>query len=387
MKVLFVSPFPPAQDGIGTHTRGLAAALRAGGHEVRVAVPHLLPGNPGEVLGSIGWRPAELAALRGLITGWQPDVIHVQFAVAAFGARAVPLLRLLDALRRERTAPLIVTMHEVTRDTATLRAAGRLIYRRLAARCAAVIVHTHAAFSVLTGPVGVPPGKVTVIPHPRPQPPLPGTAEGDLRARFGLGNARVLLAFGFIHVDKGLGDLVRALTTADLSASGVLDDVRIVVAGGVRPRRGPLRVFQVRDRQHLRQVLRQARRGGVQSRLTLTGYVPDGDIAGWFGAAEAVLLPYRRIEQSGVAALASALGVPVLASTAGGLSELFAGSPWTFPPGTRPRWPGCSRAFSAPRRGGERPRPLAAGPPIQPRSRRRPATFTRWRGATPRRRC
>jgi glycosyltransferase involved in cell wall biosynthesis len=44
------------------------------------------------------------------------------------------------------------------------------------------------------------------------------------------------------------------------------------------------------------------------------------------------VLPYRRIEQSGVVGIAHALNVPVLASTAGGLAEQCAGSPWTFPP-------------------------------------------------------
>jgi glycosyltransferase involved in cell wall biosynthesis len=59
--------------------------------------------------------------------------------------------------------------------------------------------------------------------------------------------------------------------------------------------------------------------------------VPEAEIAGWFGAADAAVLPYRRIEQSGVAGLALAFGTPVLASQVGGLDELFAGSPWTFP--------------------------------------------------------
>jgi hypothetical protein len=44
------------------------------------------------------------------------------------------------------------------------------------------------------------------------------------------------------------------------------------------------------------------------------------------------VLPYRRTEQSGVAALADAFHVPVLASTVGGLEELYGDSPWTFPP-------------------------------------------------------
>ena len=72
--------------------------------------------------------------------------------------------------------------------------------------------------------------------------------------------------------------------------------------------------------------------GGVEQHLVLTGYVPDEDVAAWFQEAEAAVLPYRRIEQSGVGGPSYAFGVPVLASTAGGLGELYAGSRWTFPP-------------------------------------------------------
>jgi glycosyltransferase involved in cell wall biosynthesis len=113
--------------------------------------------------------------------------------------------------------------------------------------------------------------------------------------------------------------------------------VRVVVAGTVRGRSGPFRLMELRDHVHLRKVLRMARRARLLDRLVFTGFVPDGDIGAWFGTAEAVVLPYRKAEQSGVANLAQAFGVPVLATTAGGLAELFADSPWTAPPATPTR--------------------------------------------------
>ena len=100
----------------------------------------------------------------------------------------------------------------------------------------------------------------------------------------------------------------------------------------MRPRRGLFRLFEWRDRLHLARVLRIARRGGLSDIIVRTGYVSEADVAGWFRAASAVVLPYRRTEQSGVASLANAFGVPVLASTAGGLGERYGSSAWTFPP-------------------------------------------------------
>jgi len=332
MRVLYVSPYPPARDGIGDYTCALATAMRSLGHDVAILVPRAVPDCPADVIGVIGWRSGHHRALAlDCIATFRPDVVHVQFAVAAFGARTIALLRWLAAVRRARPVPVIVTMHEVTRDTRLLGAVGRVLYRRLARSCDRVIVHTKAASAVLCGPVGAQSAKVAVIPHPAGRPPTGDVQPAELRARFGLGDARILLVFGFVHVDKGLQDLVGALGVLRRSGAASLDGVRVVVAGAVRRRYGPMRAFEARDRLHLRRALRLARRAGVRDRLVLTGYVPDAEVAAWFRAAEAAVLPYRRIEQSGVASLAIGLCVPVLASRVGGLDDLFGDSRWTFP--------------------------------------------------------
>jgi glycosyltransferase involved in cell wall biosynthesis len=180
--------------------------------------------------------------------------------------------------------------------------------------------------------VGTPAAAVSVVPHPEIKPPSVISSPADLRRRFNLGDQELLLAFGFIHVDKGLGDLIKALSILRKSDTASLDGIRLVIAGAVRPRVGLFRVFELRDRIHFTRVLSRAHRAGLDDLVVVTGYVPDDDIAGWFQAAAGVVLPYRRTEQSGVASLANAFGVPVLASTVGGLAEQYASSPWLFPP-------------------------------------------------------
>jgi glycosyltransferase involved in cell wall biosynthesis len=332
VRVLFVSPYPPAPDGIGTYTHAFAAAARGQGHDVAVLLPRATEDSPPEVIGAFAHGAGDLAALRDRVISWHPDVVHVQFAVAAFGARVVLLMRWLAALRQARQVPIVITMHEVIRETGLLGVAGRMLYRRIAAASDAIIVHTSAAASALTARMGVPESKVKIIPHPSTQPPAAGATPEDLRARFHLGDATILLAFGFIHVDKGLGDLVSALGLLRDAERVPLDDIRLVVAGAVRVRSGLFRAFEAWDRLYLAWVMHRAHRLALSQNLVLTGYVPDPDVAAWFQAADAVVLPYRHAEQSGVAGLASAFGVPVLASTAGGLGEQFAGTARTFPP-------------------------------------------------------
>jgi glycosyltransferase involved in cell wall biosynthesis len=213
-----------------------------------------------------------------------------------------------------------------------LHSIGFWIYRWITTNSQNVIVHTDVAYNALTGKVGVSKTKAVVIPHPVSAPPKEATTPEDLRARFALDNTRVLLVFGFIHVDKGLDDLIRGLSILRASANTSLDGIRVVIAGSVRPRNGVFRALEARDRLHLARVLKLAKRNGLEDFLLLTGYVPDSDVAAWFRIAEAVILPYKRAEQSGVASLATTFGVPVLASTVGGLAEQISGSPWSFPP-------------------------------------------------------
>lgn len=333
MKIVFVSPFPPAHDGIGTYSQTIITALQTAGHEAKVVLPSRQKCQSDDVIGALGSQRSELTMLRDTVMKWDPDIIHVQFAFAAFGARTRALCSWLSLMRAATGIPVVVTMHEVTRETSSLRRPLRVLYRSLATHCDHLIVHTRAALDMLTGPIGVPEAKCSVIPHPEPTPPRAIATPSDLRARFSLDDKELLVAFGFVHVEKGLDDLVRALSIVRNSGACRLDDVRLIVAGAVRPRHGLFRLFELRDHLHLARVLRIARRARLYNNIVLTGWVPEADVAGWFQAAAAVVLPYRRTEQSGVAALANAFGVPVIASTAGGLGEQYADSGWTFPPG------------------------------------------------------
>jgi glycosyltransferase involved in cell wall biosynthesis len=330
MRILFVGPYPPERDGIGDYTAALGRALLERGHEVGVVAARGAPGAPPEVIGALPAWPRGLDALVAAIGDWSPDVVHVQFAVAAYGARIPALVRLVRALRPV-VPRIVLTMHEVTRDTGTLGAGGRALYRRIATLPDVVVVHTRESLDALRGPVGATPAATAVVPHPHPQLPPAETTARELRARHALERRRVLLAFGFIHVDKGLDDLVEALHRLR-SQDGAAGDVRLVVAGTVRPRRGVLRLFSLRDRRHLRRVRRLVRRHDLGEHVHFTGYVPAGEIAPWFELADAAVLPYRRIEQSGVAGLAAAAGTPVLPSRVGGLVSDEETARWSYPP-------------------------------------------------------
>jgi len=67
---------------------------------------------------------------------------------------------------------------------------------------------------------------------------------------------------------------------------------------------------------------RQAAELGIEDRLVRLGFVPHVDVDVVLGAADAVVVPSKRPEPLGLVALeAAAAGVPVVATSAGGLAE------------------------------------------------------------------
>jgi len=323
VRVLFISPYPPERDGIGTYSQMICGELARQGHTVGVLTAR--PATPvlPEVVGSLAGVAQPVDETVTAIEKFGPDVIHVQFAVAAYGIRLISLLRVVHRLRMA-TRPVVMTLHEVTRDLESLRVAGGLLYRFAARRADRIVVHTQRAAGALAG-LGPELPPIAVIAHPRTELPPGEVTPDELRRRYDLHDDRVVLSFGFIDVDKGISDLIDA--AGRLRAVGALGGITVVVAGAARRRFGPLRVFEARDRLYLRSLRRAVARLGLHGDVRFTGFVPASEIRAWFDLATVAVLPYRRIEQSGVGSLASAAGTPLLTSDVGELAKLS-----TYPP-------------------------------------------------------
>lgn len=123
-----------------------------------------------------------------------------------------------------------------------------------------------------------------------------------LRSRVGAHDRKMLLCFGYVRPYKGVADVITAM--ADLRS-----DATLLVAGECWD--GEAGYHEI------------VAAAGLTDRVTLDfRYIPNDEIPVMFGAADAVVLPYRAATQSAVAALAFAFARPVVATRAGGLAEL-----------------------------------------------------------------
>lgn len=125
------------------------------------------------------------------------------------------------------------------------------------------------------------------------------------RAALGLADQDIaILAFGGTRHDKGSDIAIRALARLP-------EHYHLLVVG-------PARAFDADA------LVRLAQECGVAHRAHFrVEYVPDDEVEDYFLASDAVVLPYRRVfaGQSGPLLIAASLGVPVVASDVGVLTE------------------------------------------------------------------
>jgi beta-1,4-mannosyltransferase len=126
------------------------------------------------------------------------------------------------------------------------------------------------------------------------------------RERLGLsGSGRLLLMFGMLKPYKNAARLIEAFRPL---ANG---DVDLIIAGAPA---SPAYAAQLKSFA-----------ADMPNVRLITGFIPDRDVATYFSAADLVVLPYRKVLNSGAALLALSFDRPLLAPRLGSFEELQAG--------------------------------------------------------------
>jgi len=200
---------------------------------------------------------------------------------------------------------VVITAHDVEAFRGEWSAIKSWVY----ALADAVIAHNRVSQRELMRVLRVPEHKIHVIPHGNYLGYVGDvTPTVSARARLNLpSEAKVLLFFGQIKAVKGLDLLLDAMT----AVKDVHPDVLLVIAGKMWGQE--FAVYQA-------QIDRLGLAGRCVSHIR---YVADDEVAAYYAAADLVVLPYRRIYQSGVILMAMSYGKPVLASDLDGMQEVI----------------------------------------------------------------
>ena len=215
---------------------------------------------------------------------------------------------LLNLLYRRRGKKVVFTAHNVNarKRDGTDSVLNRATLRAMYAIVDHIFVHTELSKAELIDDFRVSPTNITVIPFGL-NTLVPDTPLSRIEARRALGLAagdEVLLFFGQIAPYKGVDILIEAFARL----SQMRPRARLIVAGRAkagaeaywRPLKPRLESPPLRERVLLK-----------------NGFIPDDEIAVLFTAADALILPYRAIYQSGPLSIAYRFGVPVIATRVG----------------------------------------------------------------------
>ena len=210
---------------------------------------------------------------------------------------------LAKVLRRK----VVITAHDVESFVSKLSVP---VFVRLAYGMAdQIIAHNRVSKEELMAAIGIPGERITIIPHGNyfhAIDRIPG--QSDARQRLGLPqDAKILLFFGHIKEVKGLDLLLRALP-------GVLKahpNVLLLIAG---------KTWKI-DFSLYQEMISEL--GIGDHCLIHGGFIPPEEAPFYFSAADLVVLPYRRIYQSGVLLMALSYGKAVLASDLEGMKEVI----------------------------------------------------------------
>lgn len=250
------------------------------------------PGRPAwsKLLNMLRYR---LALLR-TVAYRRHDIVHVIGLIEPLWAVGVAEGWLLRILSRR----FVLTVHDLLphdRHTADARRACRAAYRMPHQ----LVVHTERMAGELVADFGIPRARITVMSHGLE--PSSGVRSGRVAAQPA---ALQLLCFGHVMPYKGVDVLIDAMALLQsgysLHVSGTCRDPRLAQALRERIRTSP-----------------------ACSRITWSeAYVDDPRMTSLFEEADAVVLPYRHIDQSGVLLQALRHGTPVVATRVGAFEEL-----------------------------------------------------------------
>ncbi len=312
MRVLVVSGiWPPDVGGPASHAPDVAEFLRSRGHDVEVvttadAAPSQRPYPVRAVprhhrVGVRHYRGAALVHHRAR----EVDVVYTtgMFGRSALGAsiaRTPYVVKLTadPAFERSRRRGLVVgNVDEFQRGRGGVAVSLLRFARDVELRHAAHVFTPSAYLRRLAIAWGVSPERVSVLPNPAPA--VPELApRGELRRTLGL-NGETLVFAGRLTAQKSLERALEAVAAAD--------GVSLVIAGE-GPDRGPLE--------------RRVADLGLGGRVSFLGALPRERVVELFRAADATILSssWENFPHTVVEALA--VGTPVLAMEAGGVSEV-----------------------------------------------------------------
>lgn len=239
----------------------------------------------------------------------KPDYLITQWWTSSV-AHMLLIMKILNSMFVH--AKVLIEFHEVVDpledSILPIRLYSRFMGRLLRKGADAYITHSISDKNAISGKYGIPRDRIYVIPHGLYDHYMPVDMT-SAKSELSVTEDYVVLSFGLIREYKGVPYLIKAFEQLppELAARS-----RLLIVG---------EIWEGRER-----LLSQLASSPLRGKITLIDrYVPDDEVSLYFSAADAVVLPYTRASQSGVAHIAMSFGKQVIVTSVGGLLESMSG--------------------------------------------------------------
>ncbi|MEQ7872700.1 glycosyltransferase family 4 protein [Sphingomonas sp. ASV193] len=305
----------PRKCGLATFTSHVSDAL-AGRYPDLVVDHYAMDDGTGveypEAIRLIGAddRPAYRAAAKRMAEEGA-EAILLQHEYGIFGGEAGRyILDLLD----ESDLPVITVLHTVLERPAP---AEREVLATIIRRSTHLVVMAKTGADILTRWHGVPPNRISVIPHGVPDRKLVDPA--TLKPRFGWEGRKVVMTFGLLSHDKGVQHMIEALPALVERHP----DMLYVVVGATHPN-----LVRHEGETYRQSLIDRTKELGVADHVEfIDAFVEQDELLDRLQASDVYVTPYLNMNQvtSGTLAYAVAVGKPVVSTPYVHASELLAG--------------------------------------------------------------
>src|SRR6202522_4121549 len=220
------------------------------------------------------------------------DRLCLQHEYGTFGGPAGShILHLLRGLKM----PVVTTLHTVLREPDPNQ---WRVMEEIAELSDRLIVMSQLSSQFLQEIFKVPGSKIDMVPHGVPD--LPFLDPNFYKDRFGVEGKAVLLTFGLLSPNKGIENVIQALPQILARHKNVM----YIVAGATHPH-----VLRREGDKYRASLLALAKAVGVESNVIFHDrFVSPEEMAGFIGAADIYITPYRHEAQVVSGTLAYALG-------------------------------------------------------------------------------
>ena len=320
LKVTVIGPSKKFLSGVSYYTIRLSNALSEFADVNAILFRHMLPKRlfPGwkrvgeeltklkfvekvKVYEILDWYNP-LTWIRAYRIARESDAIIMQWWTSSV-AHMYASIELLNKISNK--IPIVIEFHEVVdpleNSILPIRVYSRLMGKLIRKFATHYVVHSEVDKILISKIYGIPDQCTTVIPH--------GVYDHyerfeNAKEKLGISEEFVILFFGLLRPYKGVKYLIEAF---DNLPEDIANKSRLLIVG---------------ETWEDRESIRLAQRSKYNEKITIVNrYVSDSEVSLYFSASDVLVLPYTRASQSGVAHIAMAFGLPIIATKVGGLEE------------------------------------------------------------------